>query len=258
MSKVTSKDGTTIAYDKLGEGPALILVDGAMCHRNFGPMPALAPLLAEHFTVFTYDRRGRGESGDSQSYAVEREVEDMAALIEAAGGSACVYGISSGAALALEAAISVLNITKLALYEPPYNDSAAQQYQAYVTELNDLLAQDRRGDAVALFMRFVGMPEEALAGMRQAPMWPGLEAVAHTLAYDGAVLEDGHVPVQRAAVVTIPTLVMAGSDTIPFMHETAKTLEAAIPDAQYRILQDQTHEVAAEVIAPELIEFFRS
>jgi pimeloyl-ACP methyl ester carboxylesterase len=256
MPKVTSKDGTTIAYDQSGQGPAVILVDGAFCHRNFGPMGALSPLLEPQFTVLKYDRRGRGESGDTLPYAIEREIEDISAVIEAAGGSAAVYGISSGAALALEAVISGLNINKLALYEPPYNDDTKSEWAAYRSQLSDLLAQDRRGDAVALFMRYVGTPDDAIAGMRQAPMWPAFEAIAHTLAYDAAILGDGSVPTRRAAAVTIPTRVMAGGDGFPFMQENAVKLEKAIPNSQRRILEGQTHEVAADVMAPALIEFF--
>lgn len=260
MSMITSKDGTSIAFDKSGNGPALILVDGALCHRTFGPMGALAPLLASHFTVFKYDRRGRGESGDTLPYAVEREVEDIGALIQEAGGAAFVYGTSSGAALALEAAIRGIPINKLAMYEPPYNsdETARRNMVAYTTDLAQLLADGKRGDAAARFMSYVGTPPEAIAGMRHAPMWPGFEAVAPTLAYDGAILGDGRVPVERAASVTIPTLVMAGGATFPFMHETAKALQAAIPNAQYRVLEGQTHDLAADAAAPALIEFFLS
>ena len=256
MQTTTSKDNTTIAFDKLGSGPALILVDGALCHRTFGPMPGLAPLLAEHFTVFMYDRRGRGDSGNTLPYSLEREIEDIDTLIGEAGGSACVYGISSGAALALEAAASGLNITRLALYEPPYNDSARQQFGEYRKGVETLLSEGERGDAVALFMGYVGTPDEAVAGMKQSPMWPALESVAPTLAYDAAALGDGAVPVERAAAVKVPALVMAGGASFPFMHETAQALASAIPNAEYRSLAGQTHDVAAEAIAPELIAFF--
>jgi pimeloyl-ACP methyl ester carboxylesterase len=241
----------------MGTGAPVILVDGALCYRAFGPMPALASLLAPHFTVFMYDRRGRGASENGRPFTVEREIEDIEALINEAGGSAYVYGISSGAALALEAAAHGLNIKKLALYEPPFNNEAQRESMAYRTQLDQLLREDRRGDAVALFLSYVGMPPEAIAGMRQAPMWPQFEAVAPTLAYDGAVLGNGVVPVERAATITIPTLVMAGGATFPFMHDTAQRLEKAIPKAHYRVLPDQTHDVAADVMAPALIEFFQ-
>jgi pimeloyl-ACP methyl ester carboxylesterase len=260
MAQVISKDGTKIAYDKTGSGPAVILVDGALCYRGFGPMGGLAPLLEPRFTVIRYDRRGRGESGDTLPYAVEREIEDINALIQVAGGSACVYGTSSGAALAMRAAAAGLNIIKLALYEPPFNPDPGMSQMArdYTKQLKSVLAEGRRGDAVGLFMMRVGTPAEAVEGMKQAPMWPLFEAVAPTLAYDDAMLTDSlDEPLRVAAKVNVPTLIMTGT-TIPFMHDTAKALEKAIPDARYRALDGQTHDVAADVMAPQLIEFFGS
>ena len=259
METVTSKDGTTIAYDRLGEGPALILVDGALCSRSFGPMRPLAALLAPHFTVYAYDRRGRGESGDTAPFAVEREIEDLDALIAAAGGSAFVYGISSGAILALEAAIQRPHtITKLALYEPPFSvdEDAIERFKRYRAQLGEVLAQGRRGDAVELFMRLVGASDEGVAGMRHSPVWPQFEAVAPTLAYDAADMGDSSVPTERAAGVTIPTLVSDGGATFPFIHTAADNLAAALPHAQRRTLEGQTHDVAAEALAPVLVEFF--
>lgn len=258
MQTVTSRDGTPIAFDRVGQGPALILVDGAMCYRAFGPMGPLAPHLAPHFTVFTYDRRGRGESGDTAPFAVEREIEDIAALVKEAGGSAFVYGISSGAALALEAAGRLPVITKLAMYEAPFSgeSDAPQQWQSYTTRLSELLAAGRRGDAAELFMTFVGTPAEAVTQMRQSPMWPMFEGVAPTLAYDAAALGDRSVPSKLAATVTIPTLVMDGGASPTVMREAAKALAEALPNARYRTLEGQTHEVAPEAIAPALVEFF--
>jgi pimeloyl-ACP methyl ester carboxylesterase len=260
MGTVTSHDGTTIAFERTGTGPALILVDGAMCSRSFGPMGPLAALLAPHFTVFTYDRRGRGESGDTAPYAVEREVEDLAALIEAAGGSAFVYGISSGAALALTAASQLSSITRLALYEPPFSvdADAAQRWKAYRTKLTELLGKGRRGDAVELFMTFVGAPAEAVAPMRQSPVWPAFEAVAPTLAYDAAALGDGLVPTARAAKIAVPTLAMTGGASPEWMRQVTRASAEAIPGARYHTLAGQTHEVAAEAIAPALTEFFQA
>ena len=260
MTKVQSADGTGIAYDQVGSGPAIILVDGAMCYRAFGPMRPLSTLLAAHFTVFAYDRRGRGESTDTQPFAVEREIEDIEALIEEAGGSAFVYGISSGAALALEAAIKLgRKVKKLALYEAAYNDDAAagQGWRTYRKQLAEVLAEGRKGDAVGLFMMQVGMPAEQLEGMRQQPMWPMFEAIGPTLAYDAAALgEDGSVPIAKATRVAVPTLVMDGSASFPFMHATAVALAKAIPNAKHRVLEGQTHEVQAEVLVPVLVEFF--
>jgi pimeloyl-ACP methyl ester carboxylesterase len=263
MNKVTSKDGTQIAYETKGAGPAVILVDGALCYRSFGPMPHLAELLASHFTVYLYDRRGRGESGNSMPFAVEREVEDIEALIKVAGGSAFVFGTSSGGCLALEAAIKLGDkIKKLAMYEPSYNsdEAARQDWKDYWKKLSELLAARRRGDAAALFMQFVGTPAEQIDGMRQAPVWPMFEAVAPTLAYDAAAIgEDRSAPVKRAANVRVPVLVMDGGANLavmPFMHNTATALAKAMPHAQQRTLEGQTHDVNLEVLAPVLAEFF--
>lgn len=260
MRTVTSKDGTTIAFERSGQGPVLILVDGALVHRAVDPATGqLVELLAPHLTVFRYDRRGRGDSTDSRPFAVEREIEDIEALIDEAGGSASLYGISSGAALAMEAAIALRGkVKKLIMYEAPYNsDEAAQQaWRKYRKQLKELLDAGRRGDAVLLFAMLVGMPADQADEMRQMPTWPAWEAVGHTLAYDAAALgEDAAVPIERARRVTVPALIMAGSETYPFMHTTARALADAMPNAQYRVLEGQTHEVAPEAIAPVLIEF---
>ena len=273
MRTVTSIDGTKIAYDKTGVGPAIILVDGALGYRALFGQGPLATLLADHFTVYTYDRRGRGESSDAARegaadqrrapFSIEREVEDLEALIKEAGGSVYAYGVSSGAALVLEGAIRLGNkIKKLAMYEAPYRtDPAAQQeWKEYVKQLGELIAADRRGDAVALFMKLVGASDDGIEGMRQSDMWPVFEKVAPTLGYDHIALlgDDARVPAERAADVAVPALVMNGGDSYEFMHETAKALARAIPNAQHSILEDQTHEVAAEALAPVLVEFFEA
>jgi pimeloyl-ACP methyl ester carboxylesterase len=266
MRTVTSKDGTTIAFDQSGKGPALILVGGILEQRAMDSETArlaALPLLAQHFTVFHYDRRGRGDSTDTQSYALKREIEDIEALIDAAGGSAFAFGISSGAALAFEAALALGGkVKKLAMYEPPYNDDAdaRQAWRKFRQQLTEVLAAGRRGDAVGLFMMLLGMPPDPLDGMRQHPMWPMWEAVAPTMAYDAAALgEDASVPAERAARLAVPTLVMDGGATeFPFMHVTALALANAIPHAQHRTLAGQTHEVAAEALAPVLVEFFKA
>jgi pimeloyl-ACP methyl ester carboxylesterase len=262
MKKVQSVDGTIIAYDQVGSGPALILVDGALGSRALGFMDPLVALLAPNFTIFAYERRGRGESTDTQPFAVEREIEDIEALINEAGGEAFLYGISSGACLALEATIKLGHkVKKLALYEAPYDSDEArrQAFRNYRKQLAEVLAEGRRGDALGLFMMFVGMPPEHLEGARQQPMWPMWEAVAHTLAYDAAAMgDDGSVPIEKAARVTVPTLVMDGSASFPFMYTTAVALAKAIPNASHRQLQGQTHDVAAEALAPVLLEFFNA
>jgi pimeloyl-ACP methyl ester carboxylesterase len=259
MKKVISNDGTEIAYDKNGTGPAVILVDGALCYRSFGPMAKLSELLASHFTVYNYDRRGRGDSSDTKPYEVAREVEDIEALIEEAGGSAFVFGTSSGACLALEAAARLgSKIKKLAMYEAPYDSDKAvtSTWKDYRKQLTQLLDANCPGDAVVLFMKSVGTPDEQIEGMRHAPIWPLFEAVGPTLAYDAAVLgEDRAVPVKRAAKVTTPALVMNGT-AIPFMLDTAKTIAKAMSHAQHRTLEGQTHDVNLEILAPVLIEFF--
>jgi pimeloyl-ACP methyl ester carboxylesterase len=258
---VTSKDGTRIAYDKLGHGPAVIEVSGALCSRSFWSGPELAKLLAPRFTVYNYDRRGRGDSGDTKPYTVTREVEDIDALIDEAGGSAYLYGHSSGAALVLEAAIQLgQKIKKLALYEAPYHEEAAdkQAFKEYIKQLTQALAADRRGDAVAAFMQYVGMPTDQIEAMSQSPSWPMLESIAPTLAYDHTAIlgEDSSIPAERIAVVTAPTLVMNGGASFPFMYDTAQALSKAIPNAQLRTLEGQPHDVDSNVLAPVLVGFF--
>jgi pimeloyl-ACP methyl ester carboxylesterase len=262
MQTVTSQDGTNIAYERQGQGPAIILVEGAMGVRSSGM--GLAKLLATDFTVYCYDRRGRGDSTDTKPYSVKKEVEDIAALIEETEGSAYLYGISSGGALALEAAIQLgIKVRKLAVYEVPYDSSDAgiNAWREYRTKLTELLTADRPGEAVALFMKFVGVPDEMVEGMRHAPSWKAMELVAPTLACDAAVLGQDHtVPTDRATRVTAETLVMGGSasyEFMPFMRATAETLTNAIPNAQHRILEGQRHDVDAKVLAPVLAEFFK-
>ncbi len=235
MPTVTSRDGTTIAYEQSGAGPALILVDGAMCYRAFGPMRGLAALLAPHFTVFAYDRRGRGESGDTAPYAVEREVEDIEALIDAAGGTACIFGMSSGAVLAFDAARLLPDkITKLAGYEAPLiaGDNAPPLPEDYVEQQTKLLSEGRRGDMVELFMKLVGTPAGAIAGMRQSPVWPQFEAIAPTLIYDGTIMGDNSVPTAQLAAIRVPALVMAGGASPEWMRTTAYAIADAIPGAE--------------------------
>jgi pimeloyl-ACP methyl ester carboxylesterase len=261
MDTVRSKDGTQIAFDEQGDGPALILVDGAMSTRSSGSKPELARILGQHFTVCSYDRRGRGDSGDTQPYAVDREIEDIDALIDEAGGSAFVYGHSSGGCLALDATVKLGDkVKRLAMYEAPYNDDpeAQKAWGEYIKNLTGALASDRRGDAVALFMAYVGTPADQIEGMRRAPFWGGMEAIAPTLAYDHTAImgTDGSIPTERAARVHVPTLVMNGGNGAPFMLETAKTLSMAIPVAKLSTLDGQTHDVQPEALAPVLVEFF--
>lgn len=260
MDKVISKDGTSIAYEKLGSGPTLILVDGAMCSRKFGPMPKLAPLLAWRFTVFMYDRRGRGDSGDTQPYAKERELEDLDALIQEAGGSAFVVGLSSGAGLALEAAASGLNIQKLVAYEPPYVavHDAHHAQPHHEAQLMRLLAEGRRGDAVKYFMRdMLGAPGFVVIMMRLMPgTWKKLEAVAPTLPYDANIMGDFTVPTTRLASIQVPSLIMYGGKTDAKLKKAAEAVANVVPRAQRRTLDGQTHNVDPKVLTPAVVEFF--
>ena len=260
MQKVQSKDGTTIAFDRYGQGIPVILVGGAFQHRAIDPGTAqLAALLAQHFMVFHYDRRGRGDSSDTQPYAVEREIEDLDTLIREAGDSAFVFGMSSGAVLALDAAARGLAITKLALYEPPFNsgdENARQASENYTRQLTALLAEGRRGDAVAFARTSWGTPAEAVVAMRQTPVWPLFESVAPTLAYDNAIMGYGSVTAERLASITVPTLVVSGGASPAFMHNAAQAVARALPNAQHRILEGQTHNFAPDALAPVLEQFF--
>jgi pimeloyl-ACP methyl ester carboxylesterase len=223
-------------------------------------MRPLAALLHDRFTVYTYDRRGRGESSDTMPYTVTREVEDLRTLIAQAGGEAHVYAISSGAALALATAAAGPGITKLALYEPPFmaevEDGA--RIKEYTERLNELLDAGRRGDAVALFMTYVGMPAQAIDGIRSQPAWAMLEAIAPTLAYDDEVLAGGSVPRDLAATIAIPALVLAGGASPQGLQQAAKATADALPTAAFWTLDGQTHDVAADALAPVLVDFFTS
>jgi len=259
-SFVASRDGTRIAYQVAGSGACVILVDGAFCYRAFGPMAKLSAELAPHFRVVSYDRRARGESGDSRPYAIEREIEDLAALIAACGGSACVYGISSGAALALAAATAGLPILRLALYEPPFmvGPNARTLPADRLAVLQRMIAADRRGDAVKYYLcEIIGMPRLMPAVMQFLPMWKKLKSVAPSLPYDCEIMGDFRLPEERARRVGVPTLVLHGSKTWPALAAAAPALAAAIPGASHRILQGQTHNGSAAVMGPVLKDFFK-
>lgn len=265
MSVVKSKDGTNIDYEKSGRGPALILVSGATGYRAMGYSNDLVQLLEPHFTVVDYDRRGRGESGDTQPFALEREIEDIEALIDEAGGQAFVYGISSGGSLVLDAALKLGpdKVRGIAVYEAPYDDSPEGQaaWDAYYQELHEKLKAGDRGGAVTLFMQLVGVPEQMVEGMKQSPMWPKLEGIAPTLAYDAEAMggTSRAVPAERMKALKMPVLIMDGEASqgpMPFMKTTADKLGKAIPVAERRTLPGQTHAVEAKVLAPALTEYF--
>ncbi|HZA20298.1 MAG TPA: alpha/beta hydrolase [Actinomycetota bacterium] len=264
MDRVTSTDGTSIAYDRMGSGPAVILVSGAAVARA-GNTP-LAAELAEHFTVYNYDRRGRGDSGDTLPYSVGREIEDINTLISEAGGSAHLYGISSGGALVLEAAAAGVAADKLAVYEIPYNmaDDGPQRQREYIEGLEALLAEGRRGDAAELFMRTVGTPDEFITSAKNSPMWAGMEAIAPTLPYDAACLGNGRPPTDRLAKITQPTLVATGGASADssmggggdFFDKAADAIAASIPNAERQSIEGQTHMIDPKALAPVLARFF--
>jgi pimeloyl-ACP methyl ester carboxylesterase len=262
MATVLSRDGTSIAYSQAGSGPPLIIVDGALCHRAFGPSGPLARSLSGQFTVITYDRRGRGESGSTPPYAVEREVEDIEALIDAAGAPAFVLGVSSGVALALEAANRGLAIRKLALYEAPFIvDRTREPLEAdYLPRLKQMIAEDRRSDAVKHFMSAVQVPRIFVFVMSLMPSWNALKAVAPTLVHDITIVEAHQrgrpLPYGRWAAVAVPALVMDGGKSPVWMRNAQRALAAALPNATARTLPGQTHMVKPAVLAAAAVEFF--
>ncbi len=262
MPSLKSKDGTIIGYDKIGSGPALILVDGALCYRASNGGGPLAALLADSFTVFTFDRRGRGESSDTKPYAVAREVEDIAALIEAAGGSAMVYGISSGAALGLEAANAGLNIPRLVLYEAPFFVDGEHPPISldYVAKMHALIAAEQRSGAVRHFMRKgVGLPAWMVMTIQLLPAWAKLKAVAPTLAYDTALTAphqtDKPLPKGTWATAVMPTLVIGGGKSDAWMQNAQRAIAANLGNGSHQTLAGQNHMVSPAAVAPLIRSF---
>ena len=261
MNTATSGDGTSIAFERFGEGAPVILVGGATTDKAM--TRPLAEELAGNFTVINYDRRGRGDSGDTPPYAVEREVEDIGALIAEAGGSASLYGHSSGAVLALHAAAHGLPVARLVMHEPPFAPDREEERRIsreYGERLRTILAEGRRGDAAALFMTTVGMPEEAVQGMRDEPWWTRMEAVAPTLLYDSEVMGDisreGTIPTGLLGAVGAPTLVLCGGASPGWMIDVGRQVAEGVPDGRVDVLEGQEHVVAPEILAPVLEEFF--
>ncbi|WP_260723273.1 alpha/beta fold hydrolase [Dactylosporangium roseum] len=253
---MTSSDGTVIAYDRVGGGPALILVDAAGRFRGLSSFSRLIELLAADFTVYHYDRRGRGESTDTPPYDVAREVEDLAALIDAAGGSAMLYGFSSGALLALHAAARGLPIPRLAVLEPPIDagqDRAEQD--AFIATLSGMVAEGRRIAALQHFMSGVGVPEEIVAGMRGTGAPHTIAAIAHTLVYD-AEISRATSP-SLLATVGVPTLVIDSEDSDDDLQGRAATVARALPRGTARSLPGEWHGLPDDVLAGALVEFFK-
>jgi pimeloyl-ACP methyl ester carboxylesterase len=257
MDNVFSKDGARISYNRTGRGPALILIDGAFCSKSFGPMPKLAPLLETHFTVFSYDRRGRGDSTDTVPYSVEREIEDLDALIQVAGGSAYVFGMSSGAVLALRASASGSNITKIAMYEPPFMIDRSKPVPDHYSILTKLIASDRRADAVKYYLvTVIGVPLFFFYIMRLLPMWSKMKAIANSLPYDAAVMGDFSLPVNLVRSIKVPVLVIGGEKSPEMLIKAVQSVSETLPDANSAMLKGQDHNVSVHVLAPELINFF--
>ncbi|MEO6394724.1 MAG: alpha/beta hydrolase [Devosia sp.] len=262
MAFVTSKDGTSIGYSVVGTGPPIVLVDGAMCWRAMGPATPLAEELKDRFTVYTYDRRGRGESGDTKPYAIQREVEDLEAVIAAAGGSVAIYAISSGVALALEAANSISGITSLVLYEAPiFTDTTRKPVPAnYVQRMDALLARGDNAGAVKHFMQNgINVPWFGLLMMQLFGMFKKMAVVGPTLPYDTALVypfwNHRPIPKGRWAKATMPALVVGGGKSDAWMQNAQKAIADNLPNATHKTLAGQNHMVAASAIAPLIKEF---
>jgi pimeloyl-ACP methyl ester carboxylesterase len=253
----TSVDGTVIAYEKIGSGPAVVLVDGALCYRGFGPTRELAEKLSPGYTAYFYDRRGRGESGDTAPYSALKEIQDLAAVITAAGGDVYLFGQSSGAAISLEAAASGIRVKKLAVYEAPYLRLA--DASGHLDTLRKFLAEGRPGSAVGHFLvKMVGAPAFLPVMMRLMPkIWGQMKTTAPTLVYDTTMMNGFVAPVGRLSAIDAPTLVMGGSKGKENMKKAVQDVAAAVPRSQLKFLPGQTHQVTAKALIPELELFFR-
>ncbi|MFI7386569.1 alpha/beta fold hydrolase [Streptomyces sp. NPDC049813] len=257
MQKVVSRDGTTIAYKKAGQGPPLVMLGGGF--RDHSIFDSLVPLLTAHCTTYVYDRRGRGQSGDSPHYAIAREVEDLTAVIEEAGGGepVAVFGGSTGGILALETVLAGAPVGKLAVLEPPYRMPGFRRPAEDFTErLTSLLAQERRGEAAEFFLaNLVGFSQEEIDQWKNGPMWAANEALAHTLPYDAALCGDGRLPAERFATIGVETLVIGSDHTGGWLAAAAEATAAAVPGSRLQILPGVWHKVPPEVLAPALVEF---
>ena len=258
-SFVTSRDGTLIAYTRMGSGPLLILVNGALGYRGMSFARKASEEFAKHFTIIDYDRRGRGESGDSKPYDVMREVEDLAALVQDAAEEPCyVFAQSSGAALALRAAAEGVPMKALIAYEPPYmvgnpKDRPAADYGKRVA---GLIAEGRRDEAVKLFMVTVGLPRFAVAIMKLFPVWKEMRAVAHTIPYDAAVMGGFDLPAETLASIRIPVVAVAGEKTTPTLKRAVQEVAGIVPGAQHRVAPNMSHAIKPAALAPLLRDWF--
>lgn len=258
---ITSRDGTIIAFTKQGSGPPLIIVDGAFCYRENGPSTELATLLAQHFTVFTYDRRGRGESGDTAPYSLQREIEDLQAIATQTGTPPFALGISSGGALILQAVASGVSLKKIALYEPPYlaGDNGPRLFGDAKTRLQSLVSAGDRAGAVRFFMTDVyGAPRAFVSAMPflMPNAWKRNKLVVHTVPYDLTILDDRSVLKERSSAISVPTLVVGGEKSPKELHNAVGAVAAALPNAHSRFLPGQDHNISSRALAPVLFEFF--
>jgi pimeloyl-ACP methyl ester carboxylesterase len=253
METVTSADGATIAYEWSGSGPALVIVNGALSAKESGAL--LVPLLQDDFTLYRYDRRGRGDSSDSDAYAPELEVQDLAAVARATGEAPFVFGQSSGAALSLEAAATGVAMRGLVVNEPPYVPGPGTSPQT-ADALAELVARGNRDEAVERFLRSTGVPDAMLAQMRASPAWQPLLDLAHTLPYDVRLLNEGRVPTERLGQIPCPVLATTGSLSAPWALDAVRAVAAAVPDGEYRTLEGQAHAIAPDVLAALLRERF--
>jgi pimeloyl-ACP methyl ester carboxylesterase len=256
-----SRDGTRIAFTMMGSGPSVVLVDGAFCYRENGPAPDLAPLLAQHFTVFVYDRRGRGESGDTPPYAIEREIDDIRAIVDEAGVTADVVGVSSGAALALQAVASGVKVKKLVLYEPPYvtNGDRFTPEGGPKIHIQQLVSAGDRAGAVKFFLTdVVGAPRAFVFVMPllMPTAWKKLKLVAHTLPYDLMILSDRSVLNERSRLISVPTLVLGGEKSPKELRDAVGAVATVLPNGRSRFLSGQDHNVSGPALAPVVFEYF--
>ena len=258
MNTVISKDGTQIAYDKNGSGPAVILVDGAFCSKNFGPMPKIVPFLSKNFTVITYDRRARGDSGDTKPYSVEREIEDIKALIEIAGDSANLFGISSGAILAMKAAAYGLNINKLALLEPPFvGNKQGRRPENAVEQLQEMITKGKKGDACKFYLKkVIGVPAIVPFILSLTPNWTKMKANANSLPYDAAVCGDFNLQKGLVTSLTISTIVIDSEKSPKALRDAVQEVANALPNGHRKTLKGGVHDVPAKILVPELAKFY--
>lgn len=261
MDKIISKDGTLIAFDKTGKGPALVLVDGAFCFREYGVTPKLVPLISDFFTVYSYDRRGRGESSDREPYSIDNEIEDLKGIIEKTGEVPCICGFSSGAGLILHAIVKGIKVKSIALFEPPYvanlsNDKVPPKDA--VIELTNFVKKGKRSDAVKYFMtKVMGMPGITvfLFKLFGKSLWDKNESVANTLSYDVAIMGNYSIPKEITASINVPTVVIGGEKSPQNLRKAVEAVAQAIPQSQIRLIKG-SHNVSMKVLAPCLIDFF--